>query len=902
MSRFTCSTCSYACSSLKRYILHCKLHSVIPNQRFQCGIPGCSEQFSTYSGFRSHLTRVHANSRKCMLFESSSISVICPLEFCRQKTDDLAKYVIHLKSHLKSGVSVSCPFKKCGKSFNVLSSFKSHMSRAHRGWNVECVDPVYYANNKKCRYNVVDTQNSESVLLDDSCAAKDMECSADDDTVANRSEAMESLLNKFALWLMNMEAKLHVPSSTIQAILEEVRDINNLNTNYVIDSMLRTISANNIDDNTTDNLLACLKSNPLCMLLWEDGALRTEHSRKTLYKEKFNYVAPVAMSLESSNGKRRVYHYIPVLQSVKALFQDSSIKCALKSNLHKPENDQFVDLSDGLVMKQSEFFKANVDGLQIILYQDAFEVVNPLGSARGKHKLLAVYYMLGNMLPAVRSGVDQMQLVLLCKEKDYREFGAGVIFRPLLEDLKVLETAGVDLGSDFGVKRGTLACILGDNLGSHGIGGFVESFSGSGHFCRFCLVTNNDMLHGQYLARCFPCRTKELYDAAVGRLHDNKLNVAEGIKSQSVFNSLSFYHVCSPGLPPCLGHDLFEGIVPYDLHLYLAYFVNAKKWFTYAFLNHKIQTFAFRGTEANDRPAVVNVQSGKIIGHAVQVWSLIRFLPLLIGLKISDASDPVWRLVIDLRRLVELVCAPVVSYELIAEMDCVIEEYLQKRVELFPAEKLKPKHHFMSHYAMLTVQFGPLMRLWTLRFESKHSYFKACIRAAQNFKNITYTLSHKHQLLQAFYSAGSLFRQPVAADNGIPFHMDLYAADIRNALELYPQLKDSNATRACESARINGLQYKRSSFVITDYDDEGNVQCGEIIMLLAYNGDDDIFILCNVRSTVHANDVGLLQVSDHCKGITCIRLSQLLDIYPLEAYAVGSGRYIAGHHAFSVCH
>jgi hypothetical protein len=74
-------------------------------------------------------------------------------------------------------------------------------------------------------------------------------------------------------------------------------------------------------------------------------------------------------------------------------------------------------------MKQNEFFKANQNGLQIIIYQDAFKVANPLGSARGKHKLLTVYYMLGNIMPAVRSGVDQLQLVLLCKEKDYRKFG-----------------------------------------------------------------------------------------------------------------------------------------------------------------------------------------------------------------------------------------------------------------------------------------------------------------------------------------------------------------------------------------------------------------------------------------------------------------------------------------------
>ena len=39
----------------------------------------------------------------------------------------------------------------------------------------------------------------------------------------------------------------------------------------------------------------------------------------------------------------------------------------------------------------------------------------------------------------------------------------------------------------------------------------------------------------------------------------------KGIKSESIFNQLHFFHFCNPGLPPCLGHDLFEGVVAYDL-------------------------------------------------------------------------------------------------------------------------------------------------------------------------------------------------------------------------------------------------------------------------------------------------------------------------------------------------
>ena len=42
-------------------------------------------------------------------------------------------------------------------------------------------------------------------------------------------------------------------------------------------------------------------------------------------------------------------------------------------------------------------FKENPDALEMIQHQESFEIVNPLGSARSKHRVLAVYYRLGNI-------------------------------------------------------------------------------------------------------------------------------------------------------------------------------------------------------------------------------------------------------------------------------------------------------------------------------------------------------------------------------------------------------------------------------------------------------------------------------------------------------------------------
>ncbi|CAB0035349.1 unnamed protein product, partial [Trichogramma brassicae] len=46
---------------------------------------------------------------------------------------------------------------------------------------------------------------------------------------------------------------------------------------------------------------------------------------------------------------------------------------------------------DGYVYKNNKFFKNNPNSLKIILYQDAFEIVNPIGPAKKKHKLIGIY-------------------------------------------------------------------------------------------------------------------------------------------------------------------------------------------------------------------------------------------------------------------------------------------------------------------------------------------------------------------------------------------------------------------------------------------------------------------------------------------------------------------------------
>lgn len=63
---------------------------------------------------------------------------------------------------------------------------------------------------------------------------------------------------------------------------------------------------------------------------------------------------------------------------------------------------------------------------------------------------------------------------------------------------------------------------------------------------------------------------------------------------------------------------------------------------------------------------------------------------------------------------------------------------------------LTPKCHYLVHYARLMSMYGPLRSLWCMRFEGKHQYFKSLTNNCRNFRNITVTLSTRHQLKQCW--------------------------------------------------------------------------------------------------------------------------------------------------------
>lgn len=79
------------------------------------------------------------------------------------------------------------------------------------------------------------------------------------------------------------------------------------------------------------------------------------------------------------------------------------------------DTQEFLSSRDGIHYKNNSFFSCGDLRISIWLYIDDFELCNPLGTSRKKHKLCAVYWVLGNLPPGESSALSSIYLALLCK-------------------------------------------------------------------------------------------------------------------------------------------------------------------------------------------------------------------------------------------------------------------------------------------------------------------------------------------------------------------------------------------------------------------------------------------------------------------------------------------------------
>jgi hypothetical protein len=372
----------------------------------------------------------------------------------------------------------------------------------------------------------------------------------------------------------------------------------------------------------------------------------------------------------------------------------------------------------------------------------------------GKHKLGCLYYVLDNIPLKYRTHLDMIQLAALFNSNFVKKYtnGMDAVLRPVVDELKKLEQ-GIQI-SDGSVMRGSLIAIIGDNLGSHQVGGFKEGFTAH-RPCRTCLVTYENL---KTMVKEDPSllRTKENFEEQVAQVvkPGDAKSVEFGINRNPIVNSLENYHVID-GLPPDGHHDILQGVLQVTLKNLLAFLVREN----YVKLQ-ELNDFMANGFDygySDIKPSEIKsdhlLPDGNLRQSAMQMWHLSVLLPLFIGKGVPE-NCPQWENFILLLEICRIIFSHTISVAMLDLLTSLVTQYLTSYLQCYGT--LIPKQHHLLHYIRLIRKFGPPVFFWAMRMEAKHKMFKKLVSVLGNYKNPPWTSANIHEWRMALYRSGSL--------------------------------------------------------------------------------------------------------------------------------------------------
>lgn len=314
------------------------------------------------------------------------------------------------------------------------------------------------------------------------------------------------VLQRIGLLLLKLESIYNASVNCIDALVEDLQFISSSASVAVVRNILdSTLKSNKciVDQAIITDLAEQLCNvHPISTTLKAGGPLGSAFKRRRYFKEHFQSVDPVEYILDSQKNKS--FQYVPILKTLQVVLKNKDIAERTLSR-HSNSTGHIKSICDGTFFKQSDFYAGEETRLSLILYVDDFEVCNPLGTSRKKHKITAVYWVLANVPTKLQSALTSIHLALLCKAVDVKQFEYKAVLEPLLKDLATLEQQGVFISSVGKNIKGTVHCVVADNLGAHSISGLVESFTGP-YFCRFCLGHSSEYQAHEVRTGVFPPR------------------------------------------------------------------------------------------------------------------------------------------------------------------------------------------------------------------------------------------------------------------------------------------------------------------------------------------------------------------------------------------------------------
>jgi len=258
------------------------------------------------------------------------------------------------------------------------------------------------------------------------------------------------------------------------------------------------------------------------------------------------------------------------------------------------------------------------------------------------------YYTVGNIPPQFRSKLTAIQLLAIAKTKHVRQFGVEILLNDFLQTLRQLGSGGVamNLHGDSHIIEGALLLVLADTLASQWLGGFKEGVGFARKACRCCNADETSM-KSQFTASSFQPRSLAQHLQRCSDLCSLSKEAYKywssswGINKKSCLCDMPHFSLLDSFVQDPL-HLLLEGIVPYELRLFLHFCIFDAKFFTCDWLNVHLNSFQYTYLES-DKPEQIQRSNllcdKKMKQTSAAVLTLCKVLPFILGMKVPPDCD-----------------------------------------------------------------------------------------------------------------------------------------------------------------------------------------------------------------------------------------------------------------------
>nr|XP_018905486.1 PREDICTED: uncharacterized protein LOC109036035 [Bemisia tabaci] len=329
-------------------------------------------------------------------------------------------------------------------------------------------------------------------------------------------------------------------------------------------------------------------------------------------------------------------------------------------------------------------------------------------------------------------------------------------------------------------------------------------------------------------------RNKSNYEADV---KTNNVSLT-GIKETCYFNKISEFFVLDNTSFEVM-HDCLKGIFVYDLVEILNNIISLPDM-SLKILNDRLENYDFGPIDSGNRPLAIyaeELSGDKLKMTAAEIIVFTTHLGLIIGDKVPE-GDPFWELYSFMRQIMDIVFSPSISLESVKKISSLVEGHNSLYLML-SGQSLKPKFHNLLHYQTHFEKFGPLIHLWAMRFEAKHRQSKMAGNVIACRKNLTYSLSLKHQL-QFMSLLLSDFEKPFVELSPKAFWIKKNDIELPENVSFAETVSEELLSTAW--VKYNGIPYAEGSTIL--YDTENDLPKFFHIQSIYANESDDVLFVC----------------------------------------------------------